>query len=58
MNIPAETVVARLETGKGYTAARLIERLTLRIFQDLVANGRLVWFKDDTFGNKLYRKTN
>lgn len=51
-----EIIMARLEGGKKYTGARLVERLGLITFQDMVTNGRLEWKSDDSFGNKLYVK--
>ena len=56
MKIKAETMFARLESGRNYRGETLITRLGLAPFQDYVASGRLVWIKDDTDGSKLYRK--
>ena len=44
----------KLDTRKLYTSKGIIEIEGYRRFQDLLASGRIVWIKDDSFGNKLY----
>ncbi len=45
----------KLEHNKLYTGKQIINKIGLRAFQDLTANGRLVWVQDNSFGYKLYR---
>jgi phage gp46-like protein len=47
--------IAKLEAGKLYTGKAIIEKVGLRMFQDLNASGRIEWKADNTEGNKLYR---
>ena len=43
------------EPMKLYTSKQIINKTSLRNFQDLNASGRIEWVQDNSFGNKLYR---